>query len=179
MLPSQQEITSPPCVLSFLSHNVHFLNNLTISLQHYENPIPEVFPDAWHHGDGPLLSYLAACPGSSCSGWEPSGAVWFKIDQKGLRPDAPDLRGPWWQSWLIAQGNPPNPGYSATIPKNLRPGNYLLRTEVIMMAGQPAQIYPECAQLTVTGEGTAFPSEEYLVSFPGAYAATGRSAPLD
>lgn len=31
------------------------------------------------------------------------------------------------------------------------------------------QFYPECAQLKVTGGGTSFPGDEYLVTFPGAY----------
>ena len=63
--------------------------------------------------------------------------------------------------------------YTVTIPKNLKPGKYLIRTEVIMTASNPAQIYPECAQIEVLGDGTAEPSEEFLVSFPGAYKSTG------
>jgi hypothetical protein len=91
-------------------------------------------------------------------------------------PEAADLRGPWWQSILVLGGGTYNPlGYTVTIPKNLKAGNYLLRTELIMMASRPPQIYPECAQLTVTGDGTATPGDEYLVSFPGAYADSGKT----
>jgi hypothetical protein len=64
--------------------------------------------------------------------------------------------------------------YTITIPPNLKPGNYLLRTEVIMIQADPAQFYPECAQLQVLGEGTAFPNEEDLVAFPGAYNSSGK-----
>ncbi|KAL4794306.1 hypothetical protein BDV19DRAFT_390367 [Aspergillus venezuelensis] len=31
------------------------------------------------------------------------------------------------------------------------------------------QLFPNCANIRVEGDGAAFPSEEYLVSFPGAY----------
>lgn len=41
------------------------------------------------------------------------------------------------------------------------------------MASRPPQIYPECAQLAVTGDGTETPGGEYLVSFPGAYEDSG------
>ena len=43
-----------------------------------------------------------------------------------------------------------------------------------MLAANPAQFYPQCAHLMVTGEGTKLPSKEYLVSFPGAYQNTGQ-----
>lgn len=132
-------------------------------------------PDSWHHANGPLLTYLAACPGDSCEGFDGSGDVWFKIDQLGLLPTATDLRGPWWQRELVLADGTAQEGYTVTIPKNLKPGNYLIRTELIMMASRPPQIYPECAQITVTGDGTELPGEEYLVSFPGAYADSGKT----
>jgi len=65
-------------------------------------------------------------------------------------------------------------GFSVTIPKQLKAGAYLIRHEVIMLAANPAQFYPQCAHLMVTGEGTKLPSKEYLVSFPGAYQAAGQ-----
>ncbi|RDL42041.1 Uncharacterized protein BP5553_02020 [Venustampulla echinocandica] len=139
---------------------------------HWDNFMPNVWPDGWHHADGPLFAYMAACPGDSCEGFDGSGAVWFKINQLGLKPDAQDLRGPWIQGDLLLSGNRVPPGYTVTIPKNLKPGKYLIRHEIIMVASIPAQIYPDCAQLTVTGEGTMFPDHDYLVSFPGAYSAT-------
>ena len=123
---------------------------------------------------------MAACPGETCEGFDGSGAVWFKIAQYGLEANAPNLEGPWKQ-WLMI-GNVNNEpqsstGFTVTIPKNLKAGNYLIRHEVIMLASGKdlgAQFYPECAQLTVTGGGDAFPSDEYLVSFPGAYDPSGK-----
>jgi hypothetical protein len=59
----------------------------------------------------------------------------------------------------------------ATIPASLAPGEYLLRAEQIAlhMAGQPngAQFYLSCAQIKVTGSGSAVPGP--TVSLPGAY----------
>jgi hypothetical protein len=131
---------------------------------------PYIVPDEWVHGNGPMLAYMAACPGNSCDGFDGSGAVWFKINQEGLLPDAPDLRGPWKQEQILPTVNA---GHTVTIPKNLKAGKYLIRHEIIMMASEPAQFYPQCAQLDVTGEGTAFPDKEFLVSFPGAYSTKG------
>jgi len=144
---------------------------------HY-NDNGTLFPAmAWIHGTGPLLAYMAECPAAGCHGFDPSkGAIWFKIDQIGLMPGATTLESEWWQYPLLIAANvqPVDPpGYTVTIPKYLKPGNYLLRTEIIMLASNPAQFYPECAQLTVHGTGTKTPSDKYKVSFPGAYSPTG------
>ncbi|RDL39846.1 Uncharacterized protein BP5553_04186 [Venustampulla echinocandica] len=135
----------------------------------YQNPNrADSWPNDWNHSEGPMLAYMAACPGESCEGFDGSGKVWFKIDQTGLAPSAVDLRGPWIQLYTISSSLQ-GPGYTVTIPKNLKPGNYLIRHEIIMVRSKPPQFYPDCAQLTVTGDGTKFPGDEYLVSFPGAY----------
>jgi hypothetical protein len=56
------------------------------------------------------------------------------------------------------------------IPSCIEPGQYLLRAEMIALHGASsypgAQFYMECAQINVTGGGSAKPS---TVSFPGAY----------
>lgn len=145
-------------------------NNVTA---HWDNFMPDVFPNVWPHSIGPILAYMAACPGDSCEGFDGSGDVWFKIDQVGLSPEAVDLRGPWQQGGLLQPGAGPAPGYTVAIPKNLKPGKYLIRHEVIMLASRPPQFYIECAQLSITGNGTASPSGDYLASFPGTYTAEG------
>lgn len=139
----------------------------------WTNPSYYSWPDDWQHTVGPMFAYMAACPGESCEGFDGSGAVWFKIDQQGLTPDAPDLRGMWEQRPAINQNWNEREGYTVTIPKNLKPGNYLIRHEVIMLVSVQAQIYPSCAQLSVSGDGAAVPGDEYLVSFPGAYSPEG------
>jgi len=49
-----------------------------------------------------------------------------------------------------------------TIPKSLKAGNYVIRNEIIALhqAGTVggAQNYPQCANLKVTGSGTAVPT---------------------
>ena len=37
----------------------------------------------WPHTLGPVIVWMAACPGS-CASTSPSGNAWFKIDQAGL-----------------------------------------------------------------------------------------------
>ncbi|KAH7306015.1 glycosyl hydrolase family 61-domain-containing protein [Stachybotrys elegans] len=109
---------------------------------------------------GPMLWYMARVPdGQNVNSWSPSGNVWFKIDQYGFRGGS---------------GNPFEVDMTevyTTIPANLRPGNYLLRGEHIGLHvnGAP-QFYLSCAQLQVTGSGTATPTD--LVAFPGAYSAS-------
>lgn len=57
-----------------------------------------------------------------------------------------------------------------TIPKSLSNGEYLLRHEILGLhvAGNlnGAQFYPSCAQITITGGGSANPTG---VALPGAY----------
>lgn len=136
---------------------------------------------AWVHATGPLLAYMAACNGP-CDQFEPEGKVWFKIYETGLingggfdkwgnRVDLASSLG--WDQFEFGKT-----GWSLTIPKNLKPGNYLIRHEIIMIEIMPPQFYPECAQLTVTGDGDKLPGEEYLVSFPGGYSMDGKSPRL-
>ncbi|TVY55379.1 Cellulose-growth-specific protein, partial [Lachnellula suecica] len=120
----------------------------------------------WPHDAGPALVYMAACNGP-CDTFNPSGAVWFKIFEAGLLspPVCPFLRGVWITTG-ISKGEP----LSVHILESLRPGQYLIRHELIALHVQDEkQFYPECAQLNVTGSGKDFPGDEYLVAFPGAY----------
>lgn len=63
--------------------------------------------------------------------------------------------------------------YNATLPKNLAPGQYLVRHEIIALhlANQKgmAEFYPSCQQINVGGNGNGVPSKDQLLSFPGAY----------
>jgi hypothetical protein len=149
-----------------------------------QNPLPE-FQDpqppmrcagpeySWVHSTGPLLVYMAACNGP-CDQFNPEGKkVWFKVYESGLKNGG--KVNEWGQKIDVASSEGwdqiffANQGWSITIPKNLKPGNYLIRHEIIMIELMPPQFYPECANLEVTGDGTELPGEEYLVSFPGAY----------
>jgi len=63
--------------------------------------------------------------------------------------------------------------YSTNLPKNLAAGEYLVRHEIIALhlATQKggAEFYPSCQQLKVGGSGTGVPTQDELLSFPGAY----------
>ncbi|KAL1945871.1 hypothetical protein VTO73DRAFT_1873 [Trametes versicolor] len=118
----------------------------------------------WPHALGPVMIYMANCNGA-CTSATPSSLNWFKIEHSGLLSgNLPN--GQWAQGQLIANNN----SWTTTIPASLKAGEYFLRHELLAIhtSNQP-QFYPECAQLIVTGSGTAQPSGSYLVKFPGAY----------
>lgn len=118
----------------------------------------------WPHAIGPMLTYLAQCPGSTCTGVDASTLKWFKIDEAGLiSGSAAD--GTWGDGLMIDN----NSSWTTTIPSSIPNGDYLIRFETIALHSLPAQFYPECAQLHITGGGNVAPTAAELVSFPGAY----------
>ncbi|CAA7263648.1 unnamed protein product [Cyclocybe aegerita] len=116
----------------------------------------------WPHSTGPMLTYMASCGSTTCDKFNPTNARWFKIGQAGKKSN-----GQWFQQDLMSGQTA-----SATIPKTLAPGNYLIRHEIIALhlasSGQ-AEYYPACAQLRVGGNQTSRPKDSELVSFPGGY----------
>jgi hypothetical protein len=123
----------------------------------------------WTHAQGPVIVWMYKCPGafSSCDG---SGAGWFKIDEGGFSGDGKTVfldteRPSGWKIAALVGGNKP---WDSKIPQGLAPGNYLIRHELIALhqANAP-QWYPECAQLVVTGSGTAQPGASYKAAIPG------------
>jgi len=128
----------------------------------------------WPHAYGPMLTYLAQCPGSSCTGVSASSLKWFKIDQSGLISGTV-YDGYWGSGQMIAQ----NSSWTTTIPSSVPSGNYLIRFETIALHSMPAQFYPECAQISITGGGSLAPTAAQLVSFPGAYAQTDPGITID
>ncbi|KAI0033486.1 glycoside hydrolase family 61 protein H [Vararia minispora EC-137] len=112
---------------------------------------------------GPMSVWLAAVPNAlSAVG---SSSAWFKIAEMGMPSDSPD----YWATQVLND----NCGhYTVTIPKDIAPGNYLLRAEVIALhvasSVGGAQFYMSCFQVNVGGSGTAKPP---TVSIPGAYSA--------
>ncbi|KAG8927998.1 hypothetical protein FRC02_007479 [Tulasnella sp. 418] len=124
------------------------------------------FYSQWTHAEGPYTVYLAACPGSDCTGFSSASADWFKIDELGLISGTV-YTGKWANGLLMA-----NLKWTATIPSCLRPGAYLARFETLALhqANTP-QFYPECVQLKVTGSGSSFPSSSYISKIPGAWGA--------
>ncbi|KAJ6480318.1 glycoside hydrolase family 61 protein, partial [Mycena sanguinolenta] len=73
---------------------------------------------------------------------------------------------------VSADGVPAN----VTLPTNIAPGPYLIRHELIalqlatLLGG--AEFYPWCSQIRVGGGGTGVPTDNDLVTLPGAYSDT-------
>ncbi|KAI5806086.1 glycoside hydrolase [Geopyxis carbonaria] len=113
---------------------------------------------------GPFLAYMAKAPSGDVKSWDGSGAVWFKIWQKG--PTSITSSAITWDTTSTS--------WSFAIPSSTPSGQYLLRMEHIGLhsAGSSggAQFYMSCAQITVTNGGSGSPGP--LVSIPGAYSAS-------
>jgi len=117
----------------------------------------------WTHRQGPVTVWMYACEGpiASCDG---KGKKWFKIDEKGLTVQPSSLASNNWGTSIVVD----KLEWTLTIPKDLKPGFYLLRHELLALhQSNTPQFYPECAQIEITGSGTAIPAEEYLTSIPG------------
>jgi hypothetical protein len=115
----------------------------------------------WTHQQGPVMAWLYKCPADikSCDG---SGDHWFKIDQMGMT--APPLKGTSWGTALVYK----NLAWTTTLPKDIASRYYLIRHELIAQhqANNP-QFYAECAQLKITGSGTAVPAASFMTHIPG------------
>ncbi|THH20092.1 hypothetical protein EW146_g1207 [Bondarzewia mesenterica] len=111
---------------------------------------------------GPLTAYLAAVPDATQT--DVTGLKWFKIWQDGLSGSRQ-----WGSDRLFINGG----NATFTIPSCVKSGQYLLRVEDIALQSATsypgAQFYMSCAQIEITGGGSASPA---TVSFPGAYTPT-------
>ncbi|KAI1810789.1 lytic polysaccharide monooxygenase [Poronia punctata] len=131
----------------------------------------------WLHPVGPMSVWLAAC-GESCRHVDVNELDFFKIWEAGLL-DGNVPEGIWYQRQFQNWDGSPDM-WPVTIPATLRPGLYVVRHEIlsIHIANKP-QFYPECAHLNISGTGSRFPSNRYLVKFPGAYAEDDPSIFID
>jgi hypothetical protein len=114
---------------------------------------------------------MATC-GEDCSAITDIGKLeWFKIAEEGLRDGflVGDSNG-WFQNDLWEDTITDH--WDVVVPKNSKPGKYMMRHEIINLELAPVQFYPNCAQLDVSGNGESVPEEEYLVQFPGGYKMT-------
>ncbi|KAA8631818.1 hypothetical protein SMACR_05160 [Sordaria macrospora] len=107
-----------------------------------------VWPDSHK---GPVIDYLAACNGD-CETVDKTSLRFFKIDGAGYN------NGVWAADALVNNGN----SWLVQIPADLKPGNYVLRHEIIALHGagsaNGAQAYPQCFNLKVEGSGNNLPS---------------------
>ena len=79
------------------------------------------------------MTYLAQCPGSTCTGVNAATLKWFKIDEAGLLSGTV-YAGQWAAGQMIAQ----NSSWTTTIPASVPSGNYLIRFETIALHSMPA-----------------------------------------
>ncbi|KAK4180305.1 glycosyl hydrolase family 61-domain-containing protein [Triangularia setosa] len=113
--------------------------------------------DTWpesHHG--PVIDYLASCGNTGCDKIEKTALEFFKIAEAGLVNGA-QAPGRWASDVLIDNNN----SWMIKIPANIRPGQYVLRHEIIALHSggdlNGAQNYPQCFNIEVTGSGTVLP----------------------
>jgi cellulase len=111
---------------------------------------------------GPVQVYVAKAP-STAQSFNGQGAVWTKIYSSGLL-------NPSSQQWASDVVNSNNGKHSVTIPASLPAGEYLFRAEMIALHTAQtypgAQFYIGCAQVKLTGGGSASPPK---IALPGAY----------
>ncbi|KAJ3035359.1 hypothetical protein HDV00_004037 [Rhizophlyctis rosea] len=123
----------------------------------------------WTHNPATVAVYLYAV-GSDPSTTVPSldGAGWFKIDEFISSSDSAGCDSCWAGATIQKTLQ-----WTSTIPANLKPGYYVIRHELIArhQAGNP-QFYAECANIQITGSGSAFPSSSDMVAIPGTGYAT-------
>ncbi|PGH13498.1 hypothetical protein AJ79_03628 [Helicocarpus griseus UAMH5409] len=109
----------------------------------------------------PILTYMAKVD-SAASANNPSSLEWFKIAETGLDG----------QTWAIDTLNQNGGKWDVQIPSSIAAGEYLVRQEIIALhsaySAGGAQFYIGCAQVKVTGGGSASPS---TVKIPGVYPA--------
>ncbi|KAL0571425.1 hypothetical protein V5O48_010541 [Marasmius crinis-equi] len=114
---------------------------------------------------GPVLVYVAKAPSTAAS-FDGQGTVWTKIYQSGLLD-------PTTQTWATDVVNSNNGKHSVVLPASLPAGEYLLRAEIIALhvaqSYPGAQFYIGCAQVSITGGGSANPPK---IALPGAYKPT-------
>ncbi|GJE96295.1 glycosyl hydrolase family 61 protein [Phanerochaete sordida] len=114
---------------------------------------------------GPVMTYIAECTGGCASFKGDTGNVWVKIDQDGYNPSRGDLA--WGEEVIRLEDSI----YSVTIPAGLKPGQCILRHEILGLhvAGElyGAQFYPNCLQVEIVKGGTVeLPAG---IPMPGSY----------
>jgi len=120
----------------------------------------------WPHNVGPMMTYMAACEGTTCDNFNASEANWFKIHEVGLQNIGTASSARVWYQQQIMNGN----SLTVPLPSDIKPGDYLVRHEIIALhlaSEGKAEFYPSCTQVRVSGNGNGVPSQ--TVSFPGGY----------
>jgi cellulase len=125
-----------------------------ITFEWYHNTRGDDIIDGSHKG--PIITYVA--PYTENDG---TGAIWTKIAEDGYD-------GSEWAVDKLIKNKGKN---TFTLPSALKAGKYIVRQEIIAHhesnvayntnSARGAQFYPSCAQVEVTGSGTAVPDEKF------------------
>jgi cellulase len=105
---------------------------------------------------GPVIDYLASCGVEGCQSINKTTLQFFKMNQGGLvSPSLDTPLGEWATDLLIANNN----SWVVEIPPAIKPGFYVLRTEIIALHNETTgpQHYPQCLNLEIKGNGTETP----------------------
>ncbi|PTD05794.1 Endo-beta-1,4-glucanase D [Fusarium culmorum] len=141
-----------------------------VTFEWYHNTRGDDIIDGSHKG--PIITYIA--PYTETDG---TGAIWTKIAEDGLEG------GQWAVDKLIKDKGKA----TFTLPSSLKAGKYIVRQEIIAgheadvafkdNSARGAQFYPSCAQVEVTGSGTAVPDENF--DFQTGYTYTDKGIVFD
>lgn len=109
-------------------------------------------PNGWAESHrGPVITYIAACNGD-CTSVDKTQLRWIKIAEAGLISGPANTEGIWASDVLRENGGV----NEAIIPKNIAPGNYVIRNEIIALhrahLNEP-EFYMQCGNIKVTGSG--------------------------
>ncbi|PFH50165.1 lytic polysaccharide monooxygenase [Amanita thiersii Skay4041] len=134
--------------------------NITFEWHQHDQRTGEDPISAGHKG--PVQVYIARAP-STASSFNGQGTVWTKIYSSGLL-------NPSTMQWATDVVNANGGKHSVRIPSSLPAGQYLLRAEILALhvaqTYPGAQFYIGCAQVSISGGGSANPPK---VALPGAY----------
>ncbi|KAL1875395.1 hypothetical protein Daus18300_003134 [Diaporthe australafricana] len=126
------------------------LNNATVAAGEKISMTWNTWPESHH---GPIIDYLA--PADDPTTVDKTSLKFIKIAEAGLTSGSSP--GVWATDDLLSN----DLTHEVTIPANLKPGNYVLRHEIIALHSASnadgAQNYPQCVNLKVTGSGTEQP----------------------
>lgn len=107
---------------------------------------------------GPVIDYMAHCPNDDCATVDKTKLRFFKIAEMGQLERGFDGNVGYWANNKLRDDDFT---WKITVPETLVPGSYVLRHEIIALhpggAEGSTQMYPQCINLVVEGDGTVDP----------------------